>query len=384
MAKIYDFPDKFLITVTCASGIERVLKTELERQGIQSVPAVNGALTFLGGKEEIAKCNLNLRTADRVYIKVAEFVALDFDCLFEGTKNAEWENFIPSDARVIVNGKCVKSQLFAVSACQSIIKKAISDRLGQKYNIKHLPENGADYSVEFSIFKDTVSLYINTSGKGLHKRGYRDLVGIAPIKETLASALVLLSDFYKARPFADLFCGSGTIVIEATKIAMNIAGGKGRTFAFNDWKNFDKTVFERVYEQAVDLERRDIPLEIFASDIDPKAIQLAKRHAQRAGVYDKIQFSVADVKNFKTELKNGTIVTNPPYGERVYDIKEAEACYKSLGRVYRELDGWSAFVITSAKGFEKHFGKRADRERKLYNSNKECKYYYYYGKRREE
>ncbi len=384
MAKNYDFPDKFLITVTCASGVEKVLKTELERQGIESVPAVNGALTFLGGKDEIAKCNLTLRTADRVYIKVAEFTALDFDCLFEGTFNAEWENFIPSDGRVTVNGKCVKSQLFATSACQGIIKKAISNRLGSKYNLKYLPENGADYGVEFSIFKDTVSLYLNTSGKGLHKRGYRDLVGIAPIKETLASALVLLSDFYKTRPFADPFCGSGTIAIEATKIAMNIAGGKGRTFAFNDWVNFDKKVFERVYEQAVDNEKRDIPLEFFASDIDPKAIQLAKRHAQRAGVYDKIRFSVSDVKNFNSDLKNGTIVTNPPYGERVYDIREAEACYKSLGEVYKRLEGWSAFVITSAKSFEKYFGKRADRERKLYNSNKECKFYYYYGKRRDD
>jgi putative N6-adenine-specific DNA methylase len=304
--------------------------------------------------------------------------------LFEGVKATEWENFIPADGKVVVNGKCVKSQLFAVSACQSIIKKAISNRLGEKYKLKYLPENGADYGIEFSIFKDTVSLYLNTSGMGLHKRGYRDMVGIAPIKETLASALVLLSDFYKTRPFADPFCGSGTIAIEAAKIAMNIAGSKGRRFAFNDWKNFDKSVFERVYEQALDNEKRDIPLEFFASDIDPKAIKLAKRHAERAGVADKIHFSVSDVKYFSSDLKNGTIVTNPPYGERVYDMKEAEACYRSLGEVYKNLDGWSAFVITSAKNFEKQFGKKADRDRKLYNSNRECKHYYYYGKRRED
>lgn len=381
MANFYDFPDKFLVTITCASGVEKVLKSELARQGIDGVPALNGALTFTGGMEEIAKCNLNLRTADRVYIKVAEFSATDFDCLFEGVKSAEWERFIPSDGKVNVNGKCVKSQLFAISACQKIIKKAISDRLGEKYKLKYLPENGADYSVEFSIFKDTVSLYINTSGVGLHKRGYRDMVGIAPIKETLASALVLLSDFYKTRPFADPFCGSGTIAIEAAKIAMNIAGCKGRSFAFNDWKNFDKKVFERVYEEAIDRENRNIPLEFFASDIDPKAIKLAKRHAERAGVADKIQFSVSDVKYFSSDLKNGTIVTNPPYGERVYDMKEAESCYKSLGEAYKKLEGWSAFIITSAKNFEKHFGKKSDRDRKLYNSNMECKYYYYYGKR---
>lgn len=384
MAKFYDFPDKFLITVTCASGIEKVLKTELIRQGIENIPALNGALTFVGGKEEIAKCNLNLRTADRIYIKVREFDATEFDCLYEGVKSAEWERFIPSNGKVVVNGKCVKSQLYAVSACQSIVKKALADRLCEKYKFNYLPENGADYNVEFSIFKNTVSLYLNTSGVGLHKRGYRDMVGIAPIKETLASGLILLSDYYKTRPFADPFCGSGTIAIEAAKIAMNIAGNKGRRFAFNEWDNFDKKIFERIYEEALDKEDRNTSVDIVASDIDPKAIKLAKRHAERAGVADKIRFAVFDVKNFSSQLKNGTIVTNPPYGERVYDIKQAEQCYISLGKAYEKLDGWSAFVITSAKSFEKYFGLKADRERKLYNSNRECKYYYYYGKRRDK
>ncbi|MBQ3219135.1 MAG: class I SAM-dependent RNA methyltransferase [Clostridia bacterium] len=381
MASFLEFPEKFSISVTCASGVEKVLKSELSRLNIDSVPAINGAFTFEGGQEEIAKCNLNLRTADRVYIKVAEFSATSFDELFDGVKSALWENFIPSDGKVAVNGKCVKSKLYAISACQSIVKKAISDRLGDKYKLKYLPETGADYNVEFSIFKDTVSLFLNTSGKGLHKRGYRDLVGIAPIKETLASALVLLSDFYKTRPFANPFCGSGTIAIEAAKIALNIAGSKGRRFAFNEWKNFNQSVFDRVYEEALDREERNLPIEFLASDVDPKAVKLAKHHAERAGVGDKIRFSVCDVKNFKTDLRNGTIVTNPPYGERVYDMKEAEQCYRSLGEVYRNLDGWSAFVITSAKGFEKQFGLKAERERKLYNSNKECRYYYYYGKR---
>ena len=197
MANYYDFPDKFPITVTCASGVEKVLKKELSRLEINDVPALNGALTFVGGKEEIAKCNLNLRTADRVYVKVAEFPVFTFDELFDGVKNAPWESFIPSDGKVVVNGKCVKSKLFAISACQKIVKKAISDRLCARYKLNRLPESGAEYSVEFSVFKDTVSLLINTSGAGLHKRGYRDLVGIAPIKETLASALVLLSDGYK-------------------------------------------------------------------------------------------------------------------------------------------------------------------------------------------
>ena len=210
-----------------------------------------------------------------------------------------------------------------------------------------------------------MSILLNTSGDGLHKRGYRDLVGIAPIKETLASALLLLSDFYKTRPFADPFCGSGTLAIEGAKIAMNIAPNIARRFAFNEWKNFDKNLYETAFCEAKDKENRDIDLNFFASDIDPKAVKLAERHAQRAGVYDKIKFSVSPVKNFKCDLSCGTIVTNPPYGERVYDKKEAEDCYKDLGKVIDGLDGWSLFAITSAKIFEKCVGNKSERERKL-------------------
>lgn len=377
-----DFKDKLDITLTCASGVEKVVKSELKRLGYDDVPALNGALTFKGNQLAVARCNLFLRCADRVYIKVGEFNATTFDQLFDGVKNVDWENYLPDNALIRVNGKCVKSQLFAISACQSIVKKAIVDRMCNKYNLTRLNENGASYDVEFSVFKDVVSLYINTSGMGLHKRGYRDLVGIAPIKETLASALVLLSDFYKNQPFADPFCGSGTIAIEAARIAMNIAGGIGRRFAFNDWKNFDQKYFDEAFTEAKDKEDRSVKLEMFASDIDPKAVKLAERHAQRAGVYDKIKFKVCDVKDFKCDLSCGTIVSNPPYGERVYDREQAEKCYQSLGKAFKNLDRWSAFVITSAKNFEKHFGKKADRERKLYNSNRECKYYYYYANKK--
>lgn len=374
-------PEKLNITITCASGVEKVTKSELKRLGYEDCPAINGALSFSGSPIDLARCNLNLRTADKVYIKVGEFGAITFDELFDGVKSIRWEDYLPEDARIVVNGKCVKSKLFAISACQSIVKKSIVSRLCEKYGANRLLEDGADYEVHFSVFKDVVSLCINTSGVGLHKRGYRDLVGIAPIKETLASSLLLLSDFYKERPFADPFCGSGTIVIEATKIALNIAGNVGRRFAFNDWKNFDKKLFDDALSEAKDKENRNFKPEIFGSDIDPKAVKLAKHHAERAGLDKYIRFDTCDVKNFKSDLKNGTIVTNPPYGERVYDIKEAEQCYKSLGSAVKALEGWSTFVITSAKNFEKHFGKKADRERKLYNSNRECKFYYYYGKR---
>ncbi len=373
-------PENLEILVTCASGVEKVTKSELKRLGYEDCPAINGTLSLSGSGLDIARCNINLRTADRVYIKVKEFSVQNFDELFDGVRAIRWEDFLPKDACIVVNGKCVKSKLFAISACQSIVKKAIADRLCSKLGLNRLSEDGALYEIYFSVFKDVVTLCINTSGVGLHKRGYRDMVGIAPIKETLASALILLSDFYYKHPFADPFCGSGTIAIEATKIALNIAGGIGRRFAFNDWTNFDKEFYETAFAEAKDKEKRDNDIQILASDIDPKAIKLAKRHAERAGLEKYIRFENKDVKYFSSELKCGTIVTNPPYGERVYDIKEAEACYKSLGQVVKNLDGWSTFVITSAKNFEKHFGKKADRERKLYNSNKECKFYYYYGK----
>ena len=376
-------PEKLNIAVTCASGVEKAVKSELKRLGYGDVPADNGTLSFSADALAVARCNLFLRSADRVYIKVKEFTARTFDELFDQTKETDWENYLPKDAKILVNGKSVKSTLFAISACQSIVNKAIVDRLIDSYKATRLMENGPTYKVEFSIYKDQVRLYINTSGEGLHKRGYRDLVGIAPIRETLASAMILMSDYYYQRPFADPFCGSGTIAIECAKIALNIAGGKGRRFAFNDWPNFSDKYFDLAMEEALDNERRNFKPEIFASDVDLKAIKLAKRHAERAGVLDKIKFSVSDVKDFKNSLSFGTIVTNPPYGERVYDLKQAEECYKSLGRAFLELDKWSCFVITSAKSFERHFGKKADRERKLFNSNKECRLYYYYSKKGE-
>ena len=378
MKRNFDFPEKFDITLTCASGVEKVLKSELKRLRLPEAPAINGTCTFTGGMQDVANLNVNLRTADRVYIKLAEFSAESFNELFDGVASVEFERFIPGDAKITINGKCVKSKLFAVSACQSIIKKAIVKRLSEKFGLYSLPETGALYEICFSVFKDVVTLLLNTSGAGLHKRGYRDLVGIAPIKETLASALILLSDYYYERPFADPFCGSGTLAIEATRIALNIAGGINRRFAFNEWKNFDPLYYSRAFEQAKDNEKRDRKIEVLGSDIDGKAVLLATRHAEKAGVLKHIKFTRRDVSDFYSSSSFGTIVSNPPYGERVYDKKQAEICYKSLGEAYSKLDRWSLFVITSANNFEKSFGKRADRERKLYNSNKECKFYYYY------
>ena len=377
------FPEKIKAGITCASGLEHTLKSELKRLGYKDAPAENGRISFETDVMAVARLNLNLRTADRVYIEVGEFVSQTFDELYEGVKSIRWEDYIPRNGEITVNGKCVKSRLFAVSDCQSIVKKAIVDRLCGRYRLLRLAENGARYDVDFSIYKDKATLMINTSGQGLHKRGYRDMVGIAPIRETLAAGLLLMSDFYKDRPFADPFCGSGTIAIEAARIAMNIAGGAGRRFAFEEWKNFDKRLLALAREEASDKENRGVRLDIAASDIDPKAIKLASRHAERAGVADKIRFYVADVGQFSPYSELGTVVTNPPYGERVYDRDEAEKCYNKLGKAMRAHDGWSFFVITAAKNFQKVFGKKCDREKKIFNSNKECRFYYYYGKKRE-
>ncbi|MBR5900480.1 MAG: class I SAM-dependent RNA methyltransferase [Clostridia bacterium] len=373
--------EKLNIIITCASGVERTVKTELERLGYPSAPAINGAIEFEGDSLAVARCNIFLRSADRVYIKLASFSAETFDQLFDGASEVRWQDYLPKNAKIIVNGKCVKSKLFAVSACQSIIKKAIVNSLTRTYKVARLSEMGTEYAVEFWVFKDKVTLMLNTSGVGLHKRGYRDLVGIAPIKETLASALLLMSDFYWERPFVDPFCGSGTLVIEGAKIALNIAPNLQRKFAFNDWKNFDKSLYDLAVTEARDKEKRDRKIDFCGSDIDEKAIKLAKRHAIRAEIADKISFIRRDVKDFVPSSPRGTIVTNPPYGERVYDIREAEECYKNLGKALKGYDGWSAFVITSAKSFPKYFGRKPDRERKLYNSNKECKFYYYYSKK---
>lgn len=377
----YDFPDKLLLTATCASGVESVLKKEIDRLGYGINPAENGAITFSADTLAVAKANVNLRTADRVYIKIGEFTATTFDEMFDGVKSLPLELYIPNDGKITVNGKCVKSKIYAISDSQKIIKKAIADRLCQKYKINRLPENGARYDVNFALYKDKLTLLLNTSGFGLHKRGYRDMVGIAPIKETLASALLLMSDFYYKRPFIDPFCGSGTFLTEGARIALNIAAGINRKFAFNDWKNFDASIYKTAFEEAKDVEYRDREIDFCGFDIDFKAIKIAKRHAERAGVADKVKFFVKDAGAFSPESSFGTVVTNPPYGERVIDRETAEQAVKNFGKATKKFPEWSIFAISSAKNFEKCFGRKADRNRKVYNSEKECKYYYYYGKR---
>ncbi|MBP5466377.1 MAG: class I SAM-dependent RNA methyltransferase, partial [Clostridia bacterium] len=347
------FPDKFTVSVSCAAGVESVLKKELLRGFGIDAPALNGRIEFDGDPLTLARCNINLRTADRVYIKTGCFDALTFDQLFDAVKSVRWEDYVPRDGRVYVDGRCVKSILFAVSDCQRIVKKAIADRLCGVYGLNRLPENGSTYKVDFYLYKDRVSFYIDTSGAGLHKRGYRDMVGIAPIKETLAAAMLLMSDFYKARPFADPFCGSGTFLTEGARIALNIAAGIDRKFAFNEWKNFDKKFYELAYAEAKDKERLNEQPDIRGFDADKKAVELTLRHAKRAGLEKVIRAEVLPVKKFRPWADCGTIVSNPPYGDRVYGAEDAVRCYRELGEALKGFNGWSAFIITPNRNFEK-------------------------------
>lgn len=369
------------IVATVAGGLEKTAKKELERLGFENLSAINGEIEFNGTFLDVCRCNVNLRTVERVYVKLAEFECLSYDQLFDCVYQIPFEEFIDKNGEIVVTGKCVKSKLYGVSACQSIIKKSIAKRLMNKHKVNWLDENGARYDVVFSIFKDKAEILLNTSGTGLHKRGYRDKVWIAPIKETLASALVLMSDFYYNRPLLDPFCGSGTIAIEGAMIALDVAPNKNRQFAFESWRFVNKKDKKLALEEAIAKEKLDRKIEIFASDVDKKAIELSKYHLEKCGLKGRVDFKVKDVKDLRLPSDFGTIVTNPPYGERVYDKTQAEECVKGFANAVKLNDGWSKFIITSAKNFEKIYGRKADRERKLYNSEKECRFYYYYAKK---
>lgn len=363
------------ICVTTASGVEAVTKRELYKLFGVDPPAISGRLIFDGDFETVAKANMHLRTANRVGIILGEFNAENFDELFDGIKEIPFEEFIPSDGLVIVNAKCVMSKIFAYSATQSISKKAICERLMKKYGVTKLTENAERYKIEVSILKDHVTVMLDTSGDGLHRRGYRGLVGEAPLKETLASAMISLSVWNPSRPLADVFCGSGTIPIEATLIALNIASGKNRTFDFVNWKVFDKKIFDRIKEDALAKETLDREVRISGFDIDENQLKLARKHAKLAGVDKYIHFQRADMADFASRFSHGVIISNPPYGERLSDRAGIETLYKKYGKMVRNLDDWCAYTLTSVDDFEKLFGKKADKKRKLYNGKLECNFY---------
>ncbi|MBL0386790.1 class I SAM-dependent RNA methyltransferase [Tumebacillus sp. ITR2] len=371
---------KITLIATAPMGLEAIVSREVKNLGYTNVRTDNGRVEFEGDESAIARCNLWLRTADRILIKMGEFKATTFDELFEGTKALNWPDWIPQDAEFPVDGKSQKSQLSSVPACQGIVKKAVVEKLKEAYNIEWFQETGAMYRIQVSLLKDIATITIDTSGVGLHKRGYRQLTAQAPLKETLAAALVDLSRWAPHRPFIDPFCGSGTIPIEAAMIGRNIAPGLHRDFSAQNWPTISQSIWDRARQEAKDLAKFDLPLEILGSDIDPEVLSLANYHIRQAKLGEAIKLKNLPVAKMSLDQQYGVIVSNPPYGERIGERKEVERAYKELGDIARKNDTLSVFVLTSNLMFEQFYGKRADKKRKLYNGRIECNLYQYLGK----
>ncbi len=368
------FDGKLNIEVAVASGIEAVCKRELLRLGYNPSGANFGRIEFEGDYKDVLRANIFLRTANRVRIVLAKFKAETFDDLFDGIVAMRWQDIVTRDGRIIVNAKSQSSKLFALRSIQSITKKAIISKLASTLG-GSFDESGAVYDVEVSLLGDVVTVTLDMSGEGLHKRGYRTYLGDAPIRETLAAAMIELSVWNPDRAFIDPFCGSGTIPIEAALIGLNIAPCMNRNFACESFKNAP-SVRELVQQEAQD-SITDRVLHINGFDINKDAIKLAQKHAERAGVKDKIHLQVGDMRDVSSRFSHGVIVTNPPYGERLMDEAELKVLYRDFGAMTRKLDEWCVYAITSYRAFEKYFGAHADKVRKLYNSELECNFYQY-------
>lgn len=352
----------------CHFGMEAVLKREILNLGLEIIKVEDGKVTFKGDESTFARANIFLRTTERILLKVGSFKATTFDELFEGTKALPWENFIPRDGKFwVTKANSVRSALFSPSDIQSIMKKAMVERLKTKYKVDWFSETGADYAVRVSLLKDEVTVGIDTSGESLHKRGYRKLTSLAPITETLAAAIILHTPWKADRILVDPFCGCGTFPIEAALIGMNIAPGINRNFAAENFSFLDKKIWDEARAEARDLIRHDVDLSIQGYDIDNDIVSAARQNAKLAGVSDKIHFQAQDVRNLSNSNKYGFIITNPPYGERMEDKKDMPALYKLIGRVYNSLDSWSMFLITGYEEAENFIGRKADKNRKIYN-----------------
>ena len=358
-------------------GLEGLCAEELRRLGLPEVKAENGRVGCKARPADIPRVNLNLRTGERVLLVVGRYHAADFEALFEGAKALPWEEFIPREGAFPVKGYSLNSQLHALPAIQSVLKKALAARLGQKYGMDTLPETGALYQVQFSLMHDEVTLMLDTTGAGLHKRGYRAVGVVAPLRETLAAAMVLLSRYRGKDPFCDPFCGSGTIAIEAALIAKNRAPGLNRAFSAQRWKWLDSGLWLQAADEAMDKEFHG-DYDIWGWDIDPKAVAIARDNAVKADVEDVVRFEVADATKFHRDAPVGRVVTNPPYGERILEKREAEDLYRAFGKAVRTLpEGWKVSVLSSHTEFERTFGRTADKKRKLYNGMLKCDLFQY-------
>ncbi|WP_270916510.1 THUMP domain-containing class I SAM-dependent RNA methyltransferase [Staphylococcus saprophyticus] len=370
----------YQLLAVCPMGLEAVVAKEIQELGYDTT-VENGRIFFEGDETAIVKCNLWLRTADRIKIVVGQFKATTFDELFEKTKALPWETLIEQDGNFPVQGRSVKSTLFSVPDCQAIVKKAIVERLRRAYQASGwLNETGAKYPIEVAILKDNALLTIDTSGSGLNKRGYRLAQGEAPIKETLAASLIRLANWTGDTPLVDPFCGSGTIAIEACIIAQNIAPGFNRDFVSENWDIMPDRLYDEMRDEADQQANYDRKLEIYASDIDPEMIEIARRNAEEVGLADIIQFSVKDVNTLTIdEDKPMALIGNPPYGERIGDRDKVEEMYRYIGELMQQHSQLSTYILTSSTEFEFLVNKKATKRRKLFNGYIECTYYQYWG-----
>ncbi|MGK5511077.1 THUMP domain-containing class I SAM-dependent RNA methyltransferase [Brevibacillus formosus] len=372
---------KVELIATATFGLESVVAEEVKGLGYGPVQVENGKVTFTADISAIPRTNLWLRTADRVRLKIGEFKATTFDELFEKTKALPWADWITEDGTFPVEGKSVKSTLFSVPDCQAIVKKAVVESLKRTYKREWFDEQGPLYKIEVALLKDVATLTIDTSGPGLHKRGYRELIGQAPLKETMAAAMIMLSRWKPDRVFMDPFCGSGTLPIEAALIGQNIAPGMNREFVSETWPVIPKTAWREARAETHDLARYDQKLEIIGTDMDDEILKIARHNATEAGVDDLIHFQRMDVRDVRTKRKYGYLICNPPYGERLGEWKQVAKMYGEMGKTFAAMDTWSFYIITSDEQFEEHFGRTASKKRKLYNGNIKVDYYQFFGPR---
>lgn len=372
---------KMELIAPCHFGLEAVLKREILDLGYEISEVEDGRVTFYGDADAICRANIFLRTAERILLKVGSFRAVTFEELFDKTKELPWEDYIPQNGKFwVAKAASVKSKLFSTSDIQSIMKKAMVRRMQERYCVEWFPENGASYPVRVFLMKDIVTVGIDTTGISLHKRGYREVSGKAPITETLAAALIMLTPWRKDRILVDPFCGSGTFPIEAAMMAANIAPGMNRSFLSEKWDNLiTKKNWYDVIDEANDMICDDVEVDIQGYDVDSSVIKIARRNAREAGVDHLIHFQERDIKDLNHPKKYGFIITNPPYGERLEDKKDLPDLYRAFGESFKRLDSWSAYMITSYDDAERYFGRKADKNRKIYNGMLKTYYYQFLG-----
>ena len=371
----------FELIAPCHFGMEAVLKREIQKLGYDILKVEDGKVTFAGDEAAIVRANIFLRTTERILIKIGSFKATTFDELFEGTKALPWEQFIPEDGKFwVAKATSIKSKLFSPSDIQSIMKKAMVDRLKKKYNVNWFPEDGASFPLRVTIMKDVVTVGLDTAGDSLHKRGYRQATVKAPITETLAAALIMLTPWKWDRILVDPFCGSGTFPIEAAMIGANIAPGMNRSFSAEDWMHLiPKKAWYDAANEAEDQIRRDIEMDIQGYDIDPGAIKAAMENARLAEVDHLIHFQQRPVSQLSHRKKYGFVITNPPYGKRLEEEEDMPALYREIGEAFSHLDSWSFYLITAFDQAERYLGRKADKNRKIYNGMMKTYFYQYMG-----